>query len=226
MRKPSPISISSPRETTTSRPSASAASASSTARRVVVDDERGLGAGQPPQERREVILPRAARAALEVVLEVRVAAAHLDDPRRAPPRRAARGRGSCARARRSRSARGAATGRRARASSVEHGLDESAGSRPARISSRARSSTRARRRDRELVRLAGEPLVGEQAVDRRQVAQRRRRHEPVWPRRRYAASAGRSSRRSAVSRGPRLGADREHVLVLELPRPRARRPCS
>ena len=69
--------------------------------RVVVDDERGLGAGQPPQERREVVLARAARAAREVVLEVRVAA----PPRaraRARPRRAARGRGSCAGRRRSR----------------------------------------------------------------------------------------------------------------------------
>ena len=41
--------------------------------RVVVDDERGLGAGEPAQQRREVVLARAARAAREVVLEVRVA---------------------------------------------------------------------------------------------------------------------------------------------------------
>ena len=46
-------------------------------RRVVVDDQRRLGAGQPPQERRAVVLPRAARAVGEVVLEVRVAARHL-----------------------------------------------------------------------------------------------------------------------------------------------------
>ena len=48
-------------------------------RGVVVDDERRLGAGQPPQDRRAVILPRAALAGVEVVLEVRVAAPHLDD---------------------------------------------------------------------------------------------------------------------------------------------------
>ena len=81
MRKPSPISISSPRETSTSRPSASAASASSTAAGVVVDDERRLGAGQPTQDVRDVILPRPARAGAQVVLEVRVAARDLVDPR-------------------------------------------------------------------------------------------------------------------------------------------------
>ena len=30
---------------------------------VVVDDERGLGAGEPPQQRRDVVLARAARPA-------------------------------------------------------------------------------------------------------------------------------------------------------------------
>ena len=59
--------------------------------RVVVDDERGLGAGQPPQRGRHVILPRAARARRDVVLEVGVAAADLLQPleRRAGKRRAA-----------------------------------------------------------------------------------------------------------------------------------------
>ena len=47
--------------------------------RVVVDDERRLGTGQAPEERPEVILARAALAALEVVLEVRVAGADLHD---------------------------------------------------------------------------------------------------------------------------------------------------
>ena len=58
---------------------------------VVVDDERRLGAGQRAQERREVVLARAARARVEVVLEVRVAAADLDDAveRRLRERRAA-----------------------------------------------------------------------------------------------------------------------------------------
>ncbi len=46
-------------------------------RRVVVDDERGLGTGQPPQDRRHVILPRATCAGAEVVLEIRVAPRRL-----------------------------------------------------------------------------------------------------------------------------------------------------
>ena len=41
-------------------------------RGVVVDDERRLGAGQPPEQRREVVLARAARSGREVVLQVRV----------------------------------------------------------------------------------------------------------------------------------------------------------
>ena len=68
-------------------------------RGVVVDDERGLGAGQPAEDRREVILPRAALARREVVLEVRVAARRPRPRARAPPPRAAHGRGSCGRSR-------------------------------------------------------------------------------------------------------------------------------
>ena len=45
--------------------------------RVVVDDERGLGARQPAEDPRDVILARAAPSLGEVVLEVRVAAADL-----------------------------------------------------------------------------------------------------------------------------------------------------
>ena len=45
---------------------------------VVVDDERGLGAGQAAQDRGRVHLARAARAGVEVVLEVRPAAADLE----------------------------------------------------------------------------------------------------------------------------------------------------
>ena len=75
MRKPSPISISSPRETSTSRPSASAASASSIAPALLLTTIARLRAGQPAQDRGDVILARAARAFVEVVLEIRVAAA-------------------------------------------------------------------------------------------------------------------------------------------------------
>ncbi len=45
--------------------------------RVVVDDERRLGTGQAPEDRRAVILARAARAVGQVELEVGVAAADL-----------------------------------------------------------------------------------------------------------------------------------------------------
>ena len=47
--------------------------------RVVVHDERRLGPGQPAQDARDVILPRAACPGAQVVLEVRVAAADLAD---------------------------------------------------------------------------------------------------------------------------------------------------
>jgi hypothetical protein len=49
--------------------------------RIVVDDQRGLRAGQPAQDRRDVVLPRPAGALGEVVLEVGVAARGVDDPR-------------------------------------------------------------------------------------------------------------------------------------------------
>jgi hypothetical protein len=45
--------------------------------RVVVDDQRGLSAGKAAQDARYVILARAARPRLQVVLEIRVAAADL-----------------------------------------------------------------------------------------------------------------------------------------------------
>ena len=77
-RNPSPISISSPRETTTSRPSAKAASASRTAAALL------FTTGRPPRRSAaaaacDVILPRPATADREVVLEVRVPAPDLPD---------------------------------------------------------------------------------------------------------------------------------------------------
>ena len=58
--------------------------------RVVVDDDRRLGAGEPAQQRRQVILARAAGAGGEVVLEVGVAARGRDPlERRLGERRAA-----------------------------------------------------------------------------------------------------------------------------------------
>ena len=61
---------------------------------VVVDDDRGLGAGEPPQQRCEVILARPARSTREVVFEVGVAA-DLGDPVERGRAPAARARGSC-----------------------------------------------------------------------------------------------------------------------------------
>ena len=109
--------------------------------RVVVDDERGLGARQAPEERREVVLARAALAALEVVLEVRVAARR--PPRRARARRPASGarpRFVCTRTPVAFSTR-RSDGRRARASSRGPRRRCGPGRRPAWISSRARSRT-------------------------------------------------------------------------------------
>ena len=50
-------------------------------RRVVVHDERRLGTGEAPQERSEMILPRAARTGGQVVLEIREAASDLEHAR-------------------------------------------------------------------------------------------------------------------------------------------------
>ena len=74
MRKPSPISISSPRETSTSRPSASAASASMTAAALLLT----TSAASAPVRRRRIAATWSCREprppGVEVVLEVRVAA--------------------------------------------------------------------------------------------------------------------------------------------------------
>ncbi len=69
---------------------------------VVVHDDRRLGARQPPHDRGDVILARAARAGAELVLEVRVRAADLECALERELREAVRGRGSCGRSRRSR----------------------------------------------------------------------------------------------------------------------------
>ena len=47
---------------------------------IVVHDERSLGAGDPLQQRGEMVLARPAGSRLEVVLEIGVASADLDDP--------------------------------------------------------------------------------------------------------------------------------------------------
>ena len=179
MRKPSPISISSPRETSTSRPSASAASASSIARGVVVDDDRRLGAGQPPQDRGDVILARAARAfARGRTRGSSSRGATSSDALERGGRRAARGRGSCARSRRSRSARGGAPAAAPRAAPSRSARGEVAGvaagadllARPRRARSRAASTA------------SGSSLAARELVDRRQIAQLHARHDTRLPR--------------------------------------------
>ena len=206
MRNPSPISISSPRETTTSRPSASAASASSTAAALLLTTSAASAPGQAAEQRREVVLARPALAPLEVVLEVRVAARRPRPPARARRRRAARARGSCARGRRSRSARVAATAgalaraRRATASTSGAG-------------SRARPDLlprplehRPRRRDGELVRL------GRPAARRASSSSTDGRSRSV-----HAESVGTSSRSERASASPAArGPDLEHRLVVDL----------
>ena len=67
---------------------------------VVVDDERCLGAGEPAEQPGEMILTRAPCACLEVVLEIRVAAARPRSRGRARPARAGRGRDWCGSGRR------------------------------------------------------------------------------------------------------------------------------
>ena len=73
MRKPSPISTSWPRQTSTSPPRAVAASGEQHRGGVVVDDERVLGAGDGAERVVDVVLARGALAARQAVLEVGVA---------------------------------------------------------------------------------------------------------------------------------------------------------
>ena len=140
IRKPSPISTSSPRDTTTSRPSASAASASSTAAALLLTTSARLRAGQPSQRVGDVLLPRPALAG-----------------------RRGRARGSSSRAPTSTTRSSAldgsgarprfvwtitpvalstrrSDGARSRSSSARAAATGSPGSPPARIASRARSS--------------------------------------------------------------------------------------
>ena len=90
-RNPPPISTSSPREITTSRPGASARQDQHGRGGVVVDDDRGLGAGDRGEQRLGVHRARAARARREVVFEIGVAARDRGDAldRRVRQRRAA-----------------------------------------------------------------------------------------------------------------------------------------
>ena len=80
IRNAPPISISSPRETTTSRPWARDSSAEQDRGRVVVDHERCLGPGEPAEQGVHVGVAGAARLGRDVELEVRVACGDEGEP--------------------------------------------------------------------------------------------------------------------------------------------------
>ena len=139
---------------------------------VVVDDQRRLTTDDPMEQPTEVIVPRPAGTGVEVVLQVRVAPTHLDDPieRRLGERRAAEIRMN------------------QNAARVEHAaqrwthgcgkLDKGCLDEVAWISTVPDRAARPlehgpRRRDGERVRKAREPGIGDEAIDRRKRAQGR-----------------------------------------------------
>ena len=82
MRNPPPISISWPRETITSGDLSGLRRDDRGERkqrrpRTIVDDERVLGAGQLLEERHRVVVARASRAGVEIVLQVGVAGGRI-----------------------------------------------------------------------------------------------------------------------------------------------------
>jgi hypothetical protein len=138
--------------------------------RVVVHDERGLGARQPPEQARDVVLPRPPRAGREVVLEVRVAARGLPNPLE----RSLRERGS-AEVRVDDHARRVDRAPEVRAPERRE-LGERALGQVARVGAGANLLARAiergpRRRERERPRLTREAFVPQKLVDRRKLAQ-------------------------------------------------------
>ena len=168
-------------------------------RSAVVDDERRLGARDPVQQRGEVILTRAARTRVEVVLEVRVAAADLDDAverRRRERRPAEIGVDQHAGRVEDAPQRGTGSGGELR----QRRLDE-----VARIPARADLGAGAIERgagggEGERARDIGQPRVGEQAVDGRERRGAKARPKCRRGRPADATGAGRTSASSAVSR--------------------------
>ena len=144
---------------------------------VVVDDHRVLGAGELAEQRAQVIVARAARAALEVVLEVRVPARDLVD-------RGARG---------GRERRAPEVGVQHDAGRVDHAAQRGARELGGEAAHGRGIDRRARRRPREDL---GAPL-GDRAT-------RRLDHRPAWG---IGAAARRRARGPpGVERAPRAPA--------------------
>ena len=95
-RKLPPISTSSPRERIASRPSASVLSASTSAAAQLLTTSASSAPVSSRSSEAQCDVARSARALLEIELQVGVAGPPRARSRRAPRRRAARGRGSCA----------------------------------------------------------------------------------------------------------------------------------
>ncbi len=165
-------------------------------RGVVVDDERGLGARERAQERREVVLPRATLPRVEVVLERRVPAAHLDHTgerlvgERRPPE-----------VRVDEDARGVQHAPQSRSPDAgqlfEHAVDEGSRVAPAANLLARPVEDGPRGGNREVVRLSRQPLVCDEAVDGGKVAKRELAGHPgqcrraaVTPQARAGARAG------------------------------------
>ena len=72
MRKPSPISISSPRETITSPPRAKGREGEQHSGGAIIHDDSGLGAGEALQQSSSVNVAFAAGPSVQVVLQVGV----------------------------------------------------------------------------------------------------------------------------------------------------------
>ena len=140
-------------------------------RGVVVHDERRVRAGEPREEPSQMVLARSAGAALEVVLEIRVAGADLRDPRAGGS-----GERRTSEVRMDEHAGGvqhsAKAGTPPLLELAEHGIDERP-RRPTLLQLRARTiEDDAGRDDRLVVRLVHQALVREQAVDGREIAKR------------------------------------------------------
>ena len=192
---------------------------------VVVHDERSLGAGDPLQQRREMVLARPAGTRVEVVLEIGIAPADLDDAverglreRRAAEVRVDQHPGCVEHAPQRRPA--------ARRQLRERRLDEIAGIAAFPDLLPGAVERHACGRERQRMRHVGKPLVGQQAVDRRKRSQRGRHARSVGAHSRARATARATLRRAAPSADP-APARRRRARARRRSAPAgSRRPCS